>query len=52
MLLDLIWPMLLLAGLEQVRPNGKSGHWSLWGLVVFFGVTYIGNAFGPPPSSV
>jgi len=34
---------------QTMRPNGKAGRLSLWILVAFMGVSYLGNAFGPPP---
>jgi membrane-bound metal-dependent hydrolase YbcI (DUF457 family) len=34
---------------RTMRPNEKSGRLSLWILVGFLGVSYLGNAFGPPP---
>lgn len=37
---------------KTMRPKGKLGVWSLWTLVGFLGVTYLGNAFGPPPPSI
>jgi hypothetical protein len=32
-----------------MRPNGKAGRLSLWILVAFFGLSYLGNKFGSPP---
>lgn len=34
---------------RTTRPNRKSGCLSLWILVAFLGLSYLGNAFGPPP---
>ena len=34
---------------RTMRPNGKSGRLSIWILVAFFGLRYLGNGFGPPP---
>jgi len=32
--------------------KNRTGSWALWTLVAFLAVTYLGNLFGPPPSSV
>ena len=34
---------------RTMRPNGKAGRFSLWILVAFFGLSYLGSDFGPPP---
>jgi hypothetical protein len=34
------------------QAKNKTGRWALWGLVVFFILTYAGNLFGPPPPAM
>jgi membrane-bound metal-dependent hydrolase YbcI (DUF457 family) len=34
------------------QAKNRTGRWALWGLVVFFILTYVGNLFGPPPPAV
>lgn len=58
-LLDLLWPMFLLLGIEHVEigPRGDSPFLTLvftfaigfWSLIVFLLVAYIANITGPPP---
>ncbi len=38
--------------LRKTRPTAKTGSWSFWALIVFLGIIYFGNIFGPPPPSV
>lgn len=30
----------------------RIGTWAFWGLIGFFAIAYLGNAFGPPPPNV
>jgi hypothetical protein len=34
---------------KTTRPRDGVGRWAWWGLVALLTVTYLGNAFGPPP---
>jgi len=36
---------------RATQPRDRTGTYALWGLVVFFGVTYLAAVFGPPPPS-
>ena len=38
--------------LKVTRAKNRTGSWSLWSLVAFLVIIYIGNLFGPPPPSV
>ena len=38
--------------LRSTRPSDSTGKWTLWTLVVFLCVLYLGNVFGKPPPSV
>jgi hypothetical protein len=57
-LLDLIWPILVLLGIERVaiepgtRARDRIGKYGLWGLAALLVLTYIGNLSGSPPPSV
>jgi hypothetical protein len=36
----------------STRPRDAFGVFAFWGLVLFLGVIYLMNAFGPPPPNV
>ena len=38
--------------LRSTRSKDKTGVFAFWGLAVFVSVIYLGNMFGPPPTSV
>jgi len=47
--LDLVWPVLVLAGIAlYLRHGGRAGA-AFWALIGFFVLAYLGAAFGPPP---
>jgi hypothetical protein len=37
---------------RATRPRDAIGRWAFVSLVVFLGIVYVGNLFGPPPPSV
>jgi hypothetical protein len=37
---------------RATRPRDAIGRWAFGSLVVFLGIVYVGNLFGPPPPSV
>lgn len=38
--------------LRATQPCDRIGSWALCGLLVFLGVVYLGNVFGPPPPNI
>jgi hypothetical protein len=38
--------------LKTTKPKNKTGNFTVWGLIIFLTLIYIGNLFGPPPDSV
>lgn len=36
----------------HTRPKKRLGSFSLWSLVVFLGLVYLANVFGPPPEDI
>jgi hypothetical protein len=38
--------------IKSTQAKNKIGLWTLWGLVAFLVMIYVGNLFGPPPPTV
>jgi hypothetical protein len=47
----LLFAVCLAIYLGTTRPRDAAGRWAFWGLIVFYGVIYLANAFGPPPGN-